>query len=253
MHVLWLKLFYVVAIFIAGIIGGRAPARSAGTPRSKKIISFGEAFSGGIFLGAGLLHLLPDSIDNFGKFAGHIDFPIATLVAGAGLLLILLFDQLAHAKPDASSESDGYPILLFLVLSIHSIIAGAALGLEGAGAASTAIFVAIIAHKSSAGFALGIALVKGGVDSARQSRTIVMFAVMTPLGVALGTFLGSAFSGETDIVFEAVFDALAAGTFLYIAAFDILPTAMAGAQNKLSQWTLAGAGFAVMALIAVWA
>ena len=213
----------------------------------------GEAFSGGIFLGAGLLHLLPDAIGNFDKFAGHIEFPLATLVAGTGLLLILLFDHLAHAKSNTSDEHNGYPLLLFLVLSIHSVIAGAALGLEGAGVASTAIFVAIIAHKSSAGFALGIALVKSGVDSTRQSRTIIMFAIMTPLGVALGTFLGAAFSGNADIVFEAVFDALAAGTFLYIAAFDILPVAMSGGKNKLAQWCLVGAGFVVMALIAIWA
>jgi solute carrier family 39 (zinc transporter), member 1/2/3 len=256
MHILWLQLFYVLAIFAVGVIGGRAPGRKSGAKGGDATMALGEAFSGGVFLGAGLLHLLPDSIDNFSKFTGDIDFPFASLVAGIGLLLILLFDLAARqhsADGDKEVRPDQAPILLFLVLSIHSIIAGAALGLEAAGVASMAIFIAILAHKGSAGFALGLALVKGGVNEARRNRTILLFAVMTPLGVGLGTFLASAFRGEADIVFEAFFDALAAGTFLYITAFDILPKAMQSGNSHWVQWVMATIGFAMMALIAIWA
>jgi zinc transporter 1/2/3 len=245
-----LKLIYMAAIFAIGMIGGRAPAKLAPHNRHASRLALGEAFSGGIFLGAGFLHLLPDSADMFSQFAGDIDFPLAPAVAGIGLLLILLFDQLAEGKTD---RGQGHPFLLFLVLSIHSVIAGAALGLEGTSVASIAIFIAIMAHKGSAGFALGIALVKDGADKATTNRTILMFAAMTPLGVALGAFLASIFAGTTDIVFEAVFDGLAAGTFLYVATFDILPGAMKSPANNLVKWAAVVAGFSVMALIAIWA
>ena len=256
MHVLWIKLFYVAAIFAAGLLGGRAASASAGITGRAKSMAIGEAFSGGIFLGAGLLHLLPDSIENFSKFAGDVDFPLGALVMGVGFLLILLFDHAAKGHVDrdvpSSANPPGHPFLLFMVLSIHSIIAGASLGLEGAGAASIAIFLAIMAHKSSAGFALGVSLVNSGVDEVRRRRTIWMFAVMTPLGVGLGTFLASAFSGTTDIIFEAWFDALAAGTFVYITTFDILPKAMKADKNHWLQWSMATVGFGLMAMIAIW-
>ena len=250
--ILLLTLFYMVAIFVIGLIGGRAPAKAKGHAHRSNLIDFGEAFSGGIFLGAGLLHLLPDSADKFSQLFGTIDFPFAFAVAGTGLLLVLLFDQLGKSRTQTNQEG-GHPTLLFLVLSIHSIIAGAALGLEGAGVASAAIFVAIMAHKGSAGFALGIALVKDDAGTAHHNRTILLFAAMTPLGVALGTFLSSAFEGTADLMLEAVFDGLAAGTFLYITCFDILPGAMKSGGRTALKWGTVVAGFTLMALIAIWA
>ena len=256
MAVLTIKLIYILAIFAVGIIGGRLPTRRgpSSTSKSEQKFALGEAFSGGIFLGAGLLLLLPDSADNFSTFAGDIDYPFSSLVVGAGFLLILLFDQASRSQTASrdTQRSGGHPFLLFLVLSIHSVIAGASLGLEGVGMASVAIFLAIVAHKGSAGFALGVALVKGGVPLARMRSTIFAFAAMTPIGVALGTFLSAAFSGTTDIVFEAIFDGLAAGTFIYITTFDILPKAMRSAGNPWLLWVVATAGFALMAVIALW-
>ncbi len=245
-------LFYMVSIFIIGLIGGRAPAKAKGHAHRSNLIDLGEAFSGGIFLGAGLIHLLPDSADKFSQLAGDIDFPFASVVAGLGLLLILLFDQLGKSRIQTNKEG-GHPTLLFLVLSIHSIIAGAALGLEGAGVASAAIFVAIMAHKGSAGFALGIALAKDDAEPAHHNRTILMFAAMTPLGIALGTYLSSAFTGTADLALEAVFDGLATGTFLYVACFDILPGAMRSGGRTALKWGAVVAGFTLMALIAIWA
>ena len=89
-----LTLFYMLAIFLVGLIGGRAPAKAGSQPDQAAMLDLGESFSGGIFLGAGLLHLLPDSADLFGQYAPDLDFPVASAIAGAGLLLVLLFDQI---------------------------------------------------------------------------------------------------------------------------------------------------------------
>ena len=80
-----------------------------------------------------------------------------------------------------------------------------------------------------------------------------MFAAMTPLGVALGTFLSSAFAGTADLMLEGMFDGLAAGTFLYITCFDILPGAMKSGDRTGLKWGAVVAGFTLMALIAIWA
>ena len=56
-----------------------------------------------------------------------------------------------------------------------------------------------------------------------------------------------------DYGFEAVFDALAAGTFLYVATVDIVHDAFGKTADRWLKLSLAGGGFAVMAVLAIWA
>ena len=52
--------------------------------------------------------------------------------------------------------------------------------------------------------------------------------------------------------FEAIFDALAAGTFFYIGVMDILAEEFDGKHNHMQTFTMATLGFAVMAVVAIW-
>ena len=47
---------------------------------------------------------------------------------------------------------------------------------------------------------------------------------MTPLGIVVGASIGAALTGRADALFQAIFDSLGAGTFIYIAALDIIKT-----------------------------
>src|SRR5262245_52770793 len=67
------------------------------------------------------------------------------------------------------------------ILSIHSILAGAALGTEDTLVGSVAIFLAIIGHKGAAAFALGVEFQRSGFDRSKYIRLLVTFASMTPL------------------------------------------------------------------------
>lgn len=254
------KLFYIVVIGIMGIVAGLWPILVSSRGRYDRFLSLGNAFGGGVFLGAALIHLLPDSIGNLsGLLGSDFDYPLASLICAGGFLLVLLIEKVIVAGAEGRVVSEASvsrhtlaPYVLALVLSVHSIIAGIALGAESSAITSTALFIAIIAHKGVAGFALGVSLHRTNVPRARSISLIAFFAAMTPLGIAAGAILGALLSGKAAQWFEGIFDALAAGTFLYIAVVDIVENEFAKREDAAAKFTMVLLGLAVMALVAIW-
>jgi zinc transporter 1/2/3 len=136
---------------------------------------------------------------------------------------------------------------LFLVLSIHSLLAGMALGVEAHPAQAIAILVAIVAHKGSAAFALGLR----STDS-HYWRRMITFALMTPIGVVLGTAITLLLQSQSEQRFEAVFDAIAAGTFLYVALSEILPGELEDNEHVHRAMISTVAGLLLMAVLALY-
>jgi len=257
MEILWFKVLSLLVIFTAGLLAGIAPTRMRVSEQGARQLIWGNAFSGGVFLGAGLLHMLPDARENFQVYAGDVDFPFAALICGLGFLFVLLLEKGilggSHDVGEACEGRAANPFLLCLILSIHSIIAGTSLGLEATLVSATAIFIAIIAHKGAASFALGVSLRESHFPTARHIVIICFFAAMTPLGVVLGTGFSAAFSSHTSAGIEAVFDSLAAGTFLYVAVVDIIEDVFRQPPDRWIKVSFITCGFTLMALIAIWA
>ncbi len=255
MEILWFKLLSIVLVIITGITGGLFPTRKSMSSAGLVKLSFGNAFAGGIFLGAGLLHMFPDAIDNFHALGMKIDYPFAALFAGVGFIFVLFLEKVLvreKAMDELNSEKNIYPYILFLVLAIHSIIAGMSLGLETNYLSSIAIFIAIIAHKGSAGFALGVSLVKDHVNKPAIIKTILLFSIMTPLGIAVGSILTTLDNSLTAVGFEAIFDSLATGTFIYIAVLDIINEVFEKPDKRWQKFGILLTGFILMAAIAIW-
>lgn len=247
------RIVAIVAIFLTGLGGGLLPLWVGYTPRTQRFFSLGNALSAGIFLSAGLIHMLPDAEANLRGVLG--EFPVASLIAVIGFFIVLLVERVvARGEAEAGEVKRGavYAYILALVLSVHSLIAGTALGAEQTTTGMLVIFVAIIAHKGSAAFALGVSMVRGGIPTARIPRTIAVFASMTPAGIVLGAILASLLSGHAALLFEGVFDALAAGTFIYVAVLDVIGEEFALPGDRLAKFVLASAGAGLMALIGVW-
>ena len=57
---------------------------------------------------------------------------------------------------------------------------------------------------------------------------------------------------RSAMLFEAVFDSIGAGTFMYIAALDIIKTEFDHQRDHAQKWLAAAAGFGFMALLAIW-
>jgi zinc transporter 1/2/3 len=249
-----LKILSAVAIIVVGLIGGMIPIVARRSENSRRFFSLGNAFAGGVFLGAGLIHLLPDGTR---KLATVSTFPIGGLLAVLGFALLLLIDRVLFSHHDltASAErsSSTYPYVLTVILSVHSIIAGTSLGLETHVTTSIVILLAILFHKGSAAFALMVSLHNAGVPSARQKRILSLFVMMTPLGLLIGSVASAVLSGNRALLLEGSFDALAAGTFLYVAVIDIIDEELSIDEDKLAKFTLITLGVTFMALLAVWA
>lgn len=237
---LTLKLFAALLIFIAGLTGGWLSLYASRKTRYwQRLLFFGEYVARGIFLGIALLHMLPEAQYIWQQqFAGN-SYPVIFLIATLTLFAVQLIDQTSICLAARHVAARHWlPYLLLILLSIHSIIAGVALG-SGASASHVIILLAaIIAHKSAAAFALGINMHKHELQRSRIQWLTVLFSLMTPLGILASASIHLATTAE------AVFSAIAAGTFLYIAILQ---------YKAARSTTLAfGSGIALMAILALY-
>ena len=181
MSPLLVKLAFAVVIFLAAALGGLVPLTGTRDSHRSHFMSWGNAFAAGIFLGTGLIHMLGEAHRAWDALGW--EYPMPLLLAAVGFMLFLLVEHVllpadahsvAHAHSGHELPSDeverltgsGIPHALLLALSIHSVIAGIALGGQGTFSGAFYIFLAIIAHKSSAAFALGVALRRSTVAAA---------------------------------------------------------------------------------------
>lgn len=250
-------LISIGSIIAIALLAGLYPLRVAVGDDAERRLILGNALAGGIFLGAALLHMLPDSVEIFDTLdAGEPLIPWPFFLGGLGYLLILFLEKVVlrgRDEEDVGSANASVPILLFVILSVHSLIAGAALGLDQNLTSSLAILIAILAHKGFAAFALGVSLVRAQVPARRVVGTITAFSLTTPTGVLLGTiaaaFLGMDGAGRV----EFFFDALAAGTFLYVGISEILADVFDEEVDARQKIGLVVLGFLAMTLLAIWA
>lgn len=230
-------------IFLVGAVGAYLAIKVQASGQSR-LLTIGNCVAGGIFIGAGLIHTLADSASLYGELLPNMGYPIWAATAGVSLVALLWIDQGLHAaKPSEGASS----LALFVVLSLHSIIAGMALGVETHPMQALAILIAILAHKGSAAFALGL---RTKADNYWWS--MLGFAVMTPFGVAVGASLAAAVQGSSALHFEAVFDSIAAGTFLYVALFEILPNETKRSDNSTTLIASTLTGLLLMAVLAIY-
>lgn len=252
-----IKIGAAIAIFLAGMIGGLIAARLTRSKFREAMTALTNTFAGGVFLGAALMHMLPDAREKFEDLALGADYPLFAFGAAAGFLFVLMLDKVVvPAGPRVSAELAGrasiYPYLLMLTLSIHSVITGIALGLEDHMVSAAAIILAVLAHKSTAAMALTISFGRENTPKSRARNLLWMFYFMTPLGVVLGTWWSTLLEGPEEAMFEGIFDSLAAGTFLYIAIVDILGEEFMAGERRWSLFFATISGFAIMALVAIW-
>ena len=235
-----LKIVAAVAILVVGVVGGTIPLLAARHHASRRLFSLGNALAGGIFLGTGFIHLLPDAGE---ALEGVGAYPLAPLLAAVGVVVLLLIDRVLFETTRAVGAAQGggtpqpiYPVVLLVVLSIHAIIAGIALGLEAEVAASVLVMLGILFHKGSAAFALMVSVHATGADQRRFWTVLTIFVAMTPLGIGLGTVGLSLLEGRVAMLIEGSFTALAAGTFIYVAILDVIDAEMSRIDDRVARF-----------------
>jgi len=96
-------------------------------------------------------------------------------------------------------------------------------------------------------------MVKSAMKDTVIKRLIVLFSLMTSFGILIGMFISDILSGMYVDFTIALFDALAAGTFIiYVAIMEIFKEEFEGQKNTLLKFMFAASGLLLMALLALW-
>lgn len=79
--------------------------------RAARALSLGNMLSAGVMVGGGLLHLLPEAVENFEEQSGA-DFPFAYLAFALGVLLPLFVESLLDGSGHGHSHSSAQHLLV---------------------------------------------------------------------------------------------------------------------------------------------
>jgi zinc transporter 1/2/3 len=250
------KIAAALIIFIISLAIAIYPLKKKRALKHSESFELGEALASGIFLGAAFFHMLPDAIKLFGKLYGSITYPIPEMICVLGFLLLLFLERLSVNTSNTASNlqsKNTIPYILTLILIIHAVTEGAALGIGATASETLMLFIAIIAHKGSESFALCVTLLKHELPFKRVLLIVIFFSLMTPLGISLGTAINQfAFVKNGELV-AAVFNAFAAGTFLYISTLHHVHFHQHSRDTQgLLEFASLVAGVTAMAVIALW-
>ncbi|KAL0245339.1 hypothetical protein GEMRC1_009418 [Eukaryota sp. GEM-RC1] len=225
-------------ILVLGFAGGMLPAKVSKSQKSSKTLSFMNAFTGGLFFAVGL-ESFTDAAEDFGELnflesiglgsvPWHMSFALLAVIiimaAEFGFVDVHGDDLLIQYENDTSDPSHSHgtsPYLLVVLLSIHSLLEGAAVG-SASGRSFYVILIAICAHKFFAALALGTSITRGGIPFGKHFILVAIFALSTPLGQFIGISFSSFLKARAAAVSSAIFASLATGTFAWVALCEIL-------------------------------
>lgn len=153
-----------------------------------------------------------------------------------------------HVHVDFHAHSPFRSFMLFLSLSVHSIFEGLAIGLQSTDSKVLELCVAILIHKSIIVFSLSVKLVQSAVSPLWVAAYIGVFAMMSPIGIAIGISVMEAGLAAGALI-QAILEGLAAGTFVYITFMEILPHELNSPGRQLIKVLFILLGFSVMATL----
>ncbi len=233
---------FLAGILLAAIVGALPPLLGRWSDRQLHLF---VAFGAGIFLGAVFFHLIPETI------ASQPDILTNFMILN-GFMVVLFVERVLvrHTHHDCDDEAEHrhhvVGISAFIGLSIHSLMAGVALGAGFvAPRMALVIFLAIVSHKSVAAFSLATVFRLSDIPLKRSLAMLAIFALCTPIGALLSLPLVNRLS-DFHI---AIPTALAAGSFIYVATMDLLPEAFHDTRKRLGPFLALSIGILVMLLI----
>ncbi|KAM4600678.1 zinc transporter ZIP3 isoform 1-T2 [Polymixia lowei] len=154
-----------------------------------------------------------------------------------------------HFHMDFNSHSALRAFILVFSLSLHSVFEGLAVGLLEDSKEVLEICLALVIHKSIISFSLSLKLAQGRLRRAVVAGCLLLFAVMSPLGIGLGIALTETKASHQHQLARSTLEGLAAGTFIYITFMEILPHELSSHKNRIPKVAMLLLGFAVVTAV----
>ena len=280
----WLLVVYCALVLTASLVGGWLPLFVRLTHTR---LQLAISFVAGLMLGIALLHFLPHAAEELQSLDRTVKWVLGGFLTMFFLQRFFHFhhhdisegdpddckhDHMEQHERDHDHEGHGHVhheltlaaksakqlswVGIAVGLTLHSLLDGLALaaavaaGVQGGGVGwiGLGVALAVILHKPFDALAVSTLMTASG--SSRSSRHLLngLFALATPLGVAL-FYLGATHFAESNAVFLGSALAFCAGTFLCIACSDLLPELQFHSHDpfKLSIALILGLGVAVLA------
>lgn len=219
---------------------------------SKRNSHFINSFAAGVILALAFFHLAPEAIElNEMAFIyiliGFIAFFLieSVLILHSGAEVHYKHEHKHIANSLVNKRTKG--LVATIGLGFHSLIDGVIIGVgfEVSTEIGILISIGVILHEFPEGITSISILLDAGVDRVVALRYAVIVAIATPIG-AIGALLF--ITGVDEAVIGALL-ALAAGTFVYVSAADLIPE-LHERDNKLHVIILL-AGIAFLYIITV--
>ncbi|XP_040208500.1 zinc transporter ZIP2 isoform X2 [Rana temporaria] len=157
-----------------------------------------------------------------------------------------------HVHTQVYSSSSFRSLILFCSLSIHSVFEGLAIGLQSNYSSALQIAIAVLIHKGIIVFSLSLKLIQSMTRPAWLITYIVIFSLMSPIGITIGIIVTLQKTSILTLV-QTILAGIASGTFVYVTFLEILPQELNSGERPLLKVFFIIIGFAVMAVVAIWA
>ncbi len=254
-----------VLVLALSLAGGYAPRALAGRLSTRSLEDL-TGIASGLLLTSALLLVVPEGFHVAAEAAVDDVFIYPPVVLGltvlAGFVVMLLLEgfgigHAVHEEHHDHVEGHGHEhvhhpsssAVLAIGLTAHAVADGIAIGAAAtAGESSFSLLVtfAVVLHRVPAAFSLGVfAMHEPGSHGHRE---LIAFSVATPIAI-IATYLLLDQAAEELLALALLFSA---GTFLYVATVDTLPTIHNPETGRRSvrNILLGGVVFGVLLLIA---
>lgn len=195
------------------------------------------SFATGVMLAIAFGHLLPEAYELSSRA------PLATFGGFLFLYLLQAMIRFHHCHDDQCDQRRG--ILPAAGLSFHSLLDGMmiAIGAEAGGALGTLTALAVILHKMPDGITISGIMIHAGLSRRRIIAVSALVALLTPVGALTAHLFLRGVAPEA----LGILLAITAGSFIYLAAADLLPETHRHRRHAVTAAFLAGAAIVVIA------
>lgn len=132
-----------------------------------------------------------------------------------------------HHHKVAVEKSYSKVYMILVAMGIHGIFSGLALGVTHDMTDLIYLTIAMLLHKWSEAFTVGVNFVKAKLPESRMIPMITLFSSFTPIGIFIGCWISNGNPVVTGVCF-----ALSSGTFIYISCAEIIVEEFSVSTNK---------------------